>query len=731
MIPYILYAALLLSVCVLLLQKETHYRLNRLILLVCLGLSFSLPLLPIPAQWSLNSGNAAYIPPPEQTVELHPALSPTQPATPDNSRETVQAPEPPRWQRTVKWAFYLYWLGVAAFGLNFLLQIAVLLYQAYTKPRMRDGRFRIIELDNDKAPCSFGRYIFINPSKYEWDTYNQILLHEKVHIREWHSTDILLAELMLVFQWFNPFAWLYRKELENNLEFLTDDVVLRGHEVERESYQLSLLKVSASHLPLSVTTNYNQSLLKKRIIMMNATRSNIHTMWKYFILIPVLGLLVCVFNRPASTMAQSSAVTKTSAPQDHFSEKGSASDKSEGYWFATIKGEQVHIEFKGDDENENWSSSATFRLSELPALPRDSKGEFSIKREAGVMLLNGRFDGNQGYGHYKFTPDEAYKAHMLKEGIAKIEEQDLFAFFMVNVTKTYVTMLKANGFTDLTRNEIIPLAALKIDEPYIRFWKENGFKPTTHDLIAAKSLNIDKGYVSDIRQAGYRDLSINQLISFKSQGIDGKYINGLRKANIKDVGNDGENNLPSPNNIAAFKSLRIDSAYISSLAAVGYTDVSYNSLTAMKSLNITPEYIKGLADAGYRNIPANTLLSFKSQDITPAFIKRFEAAGYKNIPLNDLVTLKSLDITPAYIKSFEDVGYSNIRLHDLVPMKSLDITPAYIKGFKELGFTNISLLDLPALKSTGVTPEYVAEMRKKGFNSTDIKKYIQLKTAFN
>jgi hypothetical protein len=120
----------------------------------------------------------------------------------------------------------LYWFGVVAFGANLLLQVCVLLIQAYRKPVIIDGQFRIVELDDDKAPCSFGNNIFINPTKYEPDTFNQILLHEKIHIKQGHSLDLLIAELMLAFQWFNPFAWLYRKEVESNLEYLADNEVL-------------------------------------------------------------------------------------------------------------------------------------------------------------------------------------------------------------------------------------------------------------------------------------------------------------------------------------------------------------------------------------------------------------------------------------------------------------------------------------------------------------------------
>src|SRR4030095_3684893 len=198
----------------------------------------------------------------------------------------------------VKWMIWMYWCGVIIFALNFLFQVVGLLLRAYWRPAIVDGKYRIVEMNGEHAPCSFLNNIFINPDRYDWNTYNQILLHEKVHVSEKHSWDILFAETMLIFQWFNPFAWIYRKEMENNLEFLTDNRVLQHSDMEISSYQMSLLRVSAAHLPLSITTNYNQSLLKKRIAMMNAKKSNLNTSWKYFFLLPMFAFFACLLNQP-------------------------------------------------------------------------------------------------------------------------------------------------------------------------------------------------------------------------------------------------------------------------------------------------------------------------------------------------------------------------------------------------------------------------------------------------
>jgi len=157
MIPYILHVALLISVCLLfyklLLQKETFYRLNRMILVCCLALAFVLPLIPIPAQWSFQAAtkqaevNYKPVDVQQQAVvspESHTVAAPPVPAPPQVSRpvittqaqatpapvENIQKPveqaalSTPILPVVLKWLFFLYWMGVAAFGLNLLLQFS-------------------------------------------------------------------------------------------------------------------------------------------------------------------------------------------------------------------------------------------------------------------------------------------------------------------------------------------------------------------------------------------------------------------------------------------------------------------------------------------------------------------------------------------------------------------------------------------------------------------------------
>ena len=760
MIPYILHVALLISVCLvfykLLLQKETFYRLNRVVLIFCLALSFALPLVPVPQQWAFREAPK----PAEQNLAPEapdqPIIAPSQNEVIKNQvvaeamvKVKAKAPvstkvapvEPvkataghvalqnePLFQRAIKWLFYLYWMGVAAFALNLFIQVVVLLFQAYTKPFIRDGKFRIVELSGDKAPCSFGNNIFINPEKYDWDTYSQILLHEKIHIEQRHSLDIIMAELVLVLQWFNPFAWLYRTELENNLEFLTDESVLGHKEVERSSYQMSLLKVSAPHLSLGITTNYNQSLLKRRILMMNSKRSNIHIMWKYFFIIPLLGILACALNDPAAF----SQVAKTKIKQNK-PIHSSNNSQTEGTWFANIRGEKMRIEFRSDDDDNNWSSNSSFNVNEFSSLPRDKKGDFTLTRDAGTVLFTGKFDGDQGYGHYKFTADKDFKAFLENHGITGIEEGDEFAFFTINIKKDYVVMLENNGFKSPSKNDLISMGALKVDEPYIHFWKENGYPNiTANQLVSGKALGINEEYVKEIRNAGYTHTSFDQLESFKATGVTAEFISKLHKSHLtsdkSDKKDDNAEEVVPAEEVVSVKAMNVESDYINAIQKEGYSNISINELTSMKAVGVTPEFIESFKAAGYKNISANQLVSLKSVGVTPEYVKKLSIVGYKNISANELTSMKSVGVTPEFVENLKSYGYANVSANDLVSMKSVGATPEFAKRFVIVGYKNITPNQLVSMKSVGVTPEFVESFKDAGYGNISVNNLVSLKS---
>ncbi len=750
MIPYIINVGLILTGCLafykLLLHKETFYHLNRYVLIACLVISFSLPLLHLPEQLSFKKPTVVAI----NINQTHAANNIRLNTIPIANNAVQEATSVQKtvnrfsWNQFIKWMFWLYWFGVIVFGFNFLIQIIALFYRAYSNSVVKDGKYRIVEIKGDKAPCSFFNNIFINPEQYEWDVYNQVLQHEKIHIHQRHSLDILLAELVLIFQWFNPFAWQYRKEIEYNLEFLTDSQMVLQHHVEKANYQISLLKVSAPHFPLRLTTNYNQSLLKKRIVMMNAKRSSVHSAWKYFFLFPLLILFASVLNEPVAT-ARNTVIIKTEKHGAH----ADSSIQNEGYWFATIRGDKINLHFTQDENDHQNENNSEFLLSDFPNLPKNAKGDFKLTREAGTMNFKGKFDSNQGMGKYQFMPDATFGNFMSTQGISKIDDNDLMTFFFWNITKEYVQMLKDEGCTNIKKDKLIALKVFGIDKPFITSITENGVKDIQIDnLISFKEFGITGAYIKEIKDAGYKDISADQLITFKMQGIDKTHLSKLSKSNKSDsISTDDVLSLKTmnvdeayansfkavglkniePQTLITMKIMGVTSEYVKQFIAIGYKNVTTEQFISLKMNNLTPEYAKQLAAIDYKNIPPDQLLSMKTQGITPEFVKSLKEMGYDNVDIDELISLKVLDVQPEYIKSLKEMGYSNISLKNAIYLKMQNITADFLNGFAAVGFKNISIDDAIALKIHGVTSDWIKEMQKKGFKYNNINKYINLK----
>ncbi len=153
---------------------------------------------------------------------------------------------------------------------------------------------RIYQVDEDIIPFSFGNAIYINQRLHSEKEWEDIILHEFVHIRQRHTVDILLAELLCILNWYNPFVWLLRHSIRQNLEFIADGKVLENG-VDKKNYQYHLLTVIGEPR-YRLANSFNFSSLKKRIIMMNKIRSARLHLLKLVFLLPLMAVLLLAFR---------------------------------------------------------------------------------------------------------------------------------------------------------------------------------------------------------------------------------------------------------------------------------------------------------------------------------------------------------------------------------------------------------------------------------------------------
>lgn len=193
------------------------------------------------------------------------------------------------------WALMLFFTGS-------LLLLIKFLFKFYSFKKMKNSArlisgelTKIYQLDADIAPFSFGNAIFINKKKYTDEELQEIIRHEFVHIKQKHTLDIIWCELLCIINWMNPFVWLLRKAIKQNLEFIADDKVLQ-HGYDKSEYQYLLLKVMGNR-QFAFTNHFNFSSLKNRIIMMNTIKSAKIHLAKFLFLLPVIAVLLLAFRR--------------------------------------------------------------------------------------------------------------------------------------------------------------------------------------------------------------------------------------------------------------------------------------------------------------------------------------------------------------------------------------------------------------------------------------------------
>ena len=274
----------------LLMSRDTFHRFNRFALLGLLVLSSVLPLVEV----SVN--HPAPVHETMLTLEQLLLLSDVQ-----AEGEVVSQPTTALWVRV---ALLVYLVGIVFFAVRNLWslgRLAVLLRRGRLEQLAdwlpgRTENVRLVVHKHDIAPFSWMRYIVLSRKDLE-ENGREILIHELAHIRNRHSWDLLLADLCIFVQWFNPAAWLLKQELQTIHEYEADDTVLREG-VDAKKYQMLLIKKAVGTRLYSMANSFNHSSLKKRITMMLKEKSSPWARVKYLYVLPLAALAVSAFARP-------------------------------------------------------------------------------------------------------------------------------------------------------------------------------------------------------------------------------------------------------------------------------------------------------------------------------------------------------------------------------------------------------------------------------------------------
>ena len=271
----ILFYALYKLVC----TRDTFFRSRRFILIVSLVLPFILPFIDV-REWLESRDRMIMLTHFDYSAVL-PEIVVGSEAAETGNRVFVLS----------EWIGYLYLAGVLVLLVRLAIQAFSLYRLIVRMPEKEINGVRVKCLNDPSGPFSFFGWIFMNPAAVKEDEISEILTHEMAHVKQHHSVDVLLAEMVSICCWMNPFAWLLKREVRLNLEFLADRKVMEAG-FATKSYQYHLLGLAYNH-KYGLSNNFNFSHLKQRIIMMNKKKSNAagHIKYALFVL-PAFALLV-------------------------------------------------------------------------------------------------------------------------------------------------------------------------------------------------------------------------------------------------------------------------------------------------------------------------------------------------------------------------------------------------------------------------------------------------------
>ena len=276
----------------LLCSRDTWHRANRILLLTTLALSAAVPFMYIDLGVMTTEASVAF-------EELGFALA-AEPVA--DEVETIGAVQRTLWQRIpwemIPWRTLLtgiYLTGLSVYIIKFIgsLVSIVRLIRSSKRCEMADGTILVTHTKN-YSPFSWMRYIIVSESDLD-ENHDMILAHERAHIRLGHSWDLLFVQLCATAQWFNPAAWLLKRELESIHEYEADSATLHDG-FDARQYQLRLFEAAVGVKFNSMTNNFTNCSTKKRIIMMMKKQTSPWALLKALYVLPVAFIAVVVIS---------------------------------------------------------------------------------------------------------------------------------------------------------------------------------------------------------------------------------------------------------------------------------------------------------------------------------------------------------------------------------------------------------------------------------------------------
>src|SRR6266404_2223358 len=252
-------------------------------------------------------------------------------------------------------------------------------------------------------------------------------------------------------------------------------------------------------------------------------------------------------------------------------------------------------------------------------------------------------------------------------------------------SQSYIDGMKAEGFDNLSADDLIAMKIQGITPEYIHAIRAEGLKPSADELVGMKVQGITPEYIRGIRAMNLK-VDVDSLIGMKVQGITPQYVEEMRKLGFEPDG---------------------------------------DQLIGMKVQGITPAYVEVMRKLGFKP-DTDQLIGMKVQGITPEYIHQLNELNI-HPDVDDLIGMKVQGINADYVRSIRATGL-NPDKDEWIALKVQGVTDGFIKGLQAAGFKP-DVDEVISAKVMGITPQFIDLARSHGFKNLDLDKLIQLKHA--
>ncbi|WP_166925941.1 M56 family metallopeptidase [Flavobacterium poyangense] len=414
-----------------LLRKETFFTNNRWFLLTGLATSLIVPFI-------VYTKNVWVAPTSAQNLDFQPVLAQT------IENQTFE----------INWYYVLltfYSIGFLAFLIKFALDFYSLNIILKGKKVQQQADFKFIDIKENIAPFSYFEYIVYNSSLYTTSELESIIEHEKVHSDQNHTVDVLISRIFCILFWFNPIIWLYKKAIFQNLEFIADHEASKKL-TDKKAYQYTLLKITTHENGVAITNHFYQSLIKKRIVMLNQNQSHKRNYWKYCTVIPALVAFALLFQVEVvaheKELTVKSSLSKETKAMDVYKIQKSTTDQELAEMVEKLKAnhnvEAVVSETKRNSKNELTAIKVDLKNGTTETQAIHLSGSEPIK-ECGIII---KTDENGSKRIILVTKNNKEKESVEESKIKNKKSQKTNSFTYVQTDDTTSENAGANATTN-------------------------------------------------------------------------------------------------------------------------------------------------------------------------------------------------------------------------------------------------------------------------------------------